>query len=304
MEAVSDVGFRALCFRLGAGFTYTEMIRAQGIARRNKSTLDLIDTFDPSTPTGLQLLVAKPQELLDAVRVLEDLSGSSHPHFHNITAIDLNFGCPSPDVVRMGAGPALLKRRKKLGEIFSALQHIKKTTTLPIKSVSVKIRLGLNEEEMKHKVYVPVVEMANDTVDHIVVHARHAKQRSRDLPTWAAIGEAKAVAKIPVVGNGNVVDQASLTALRTQTGCDAVMVARAAIKNPWSLREMTGAGPAPPPRPNWRTPKRVTWRSRSNFTAKTSTSRFIATILHVSKRTAATPSTPSPTTRTCASESP
>lgn len=242
MEGVSDVGFRALCAKNGAGLTWTEMIRARGIAKRNKSTLELVDTWDSKTPTGIQLLVTNDAELLACLDVLEELADTTHPHFKNIRQVDLNFGCPSPDVIQIGAGPALLKRRNKLRAIFEALSSYKKRAKLPVKSVSAKIRLGLNQQEQDHKVYLPVVEMANDTLDHIVVHARHAKQRSRDLPTWSAIGEAKAHAKIPVVGNGDVRTRQDAEKMHAETGCDGFMIARAAIKDPWCFRMLNDAG--------------------------------------------------------------
>lgn len=242
LESVSDVGFRALCAKNGAGLTWTEMIRARGLARHNKSTLDLVDTFDSKTLTGVQLMVTNERELADAVAVLEELAETTSPHFKNIRSIDLNFGCPSIDVIKVGAGPALLKRRAKLRAIFEELAAIKKRTRLSIQSVSAKIRLGLNQKEQEHKVYLPVVEMANDTLDHLTVHARHAKQRSRDLPTWSAIGEAKANAKIPVVGNGDVRTRADAERMRRETGCDGFLIARAAIRDPWCFRELLGQG--------------------------------------------------------------
>jgi tRNA-dihydrouridine synthase len=245
MEAVSDVGFRAMCHAQGAALTYTEMVRARAVAKRNRATLDLIDTFDSRTPTGVQLLVAKPEELLAALEVLEELAATTHPHFKNICAIDMNFGCPSPDVVKMGAGPALLKRRARLGAIFQALADYKKRAQLPVKSISAKIRLGLNQREQEHKVYLPVIEMANSTLDHLVVHARHAQQRSRDLPTWSAIGEIKARATIPVIGNGDVNTRADAERMQRETGCDGFMIARAAIRDPFVFRSLTGRVGAP-----------------------------------------------------------
>jgi tRNA-dihydrouridine synthase len=244
LEGVSDVGFRALCASNGAGLTWTEMIRARALAKHNKSTLELVDTFDSRVPTGIQLLVTGPDELFRAIAVLEELAGSTHPHFRNIKSIDLNFGCPSPDVIQAGAGPALLKRRAKLRAIFEALAGVKKRGALSIGSVSAKIRLGLNEQEKSHKVYLPVVEMANDTLDHLTVHARHAKQRSRDLPTWSAIGEAKVASKIPIVGNGDVNTRADAERMHSDTGCDGFLIARAAIRDPWCFREMNGSGGA------------------------------------------------------------
>jgi tRNA-dihydrouridine synthase B len=246
MEEVSDVGFRHLCYKQGAGITWTEMIRASGIVRRNKATLDLIDTFDPGTLTGVQLFVANERELSVALYQLEQLAHSSMPHLKNIRAVDLNFGCPSPEVIRIGAGPALLKRTSKMATIFKVLHDWKRRTTLPIGAVGVKIRLGLNQMEQDHKVYLRLVEAANANLDYITVHARHAKQRSSDIPSWKAIAEMKEIAAIPVIGNGNVIDAASAGRMLEQTGCDGIMVARAAIRSPWIFRELDGKGPGVP----------------------------------------------------------
>ena len=241
MEGVSDAGFRRLCAEAGAGFGYTEMVRARGLTKRNHSTLTLVDTVDADTPVGVQLLAVSDVELRATFEVLAELSRSTHPHFARIVAIDLNFGCPSQDIIRIGAGPALLKRRAKLRAIFEALADLKKRAVLPsVQSVSAKIRLGLNEQERAHKVYLPVVEMANDTLDHLVVHARHAKQRSRDAPSWSAIGEAKAHSKIPIVGNGDVFTREDALRMHQETGCDGFLIARAAIRDPCCFFALRG----------------------------------------------------------------
>jgi tRNA-dihydrouridine synthase B len=234
MEGVSCVGYRRLCHQAGAALTYTEMIRARGVAKRNKSTLDLIDTHDPETPTGLQLMTTGPGELEQALMVIDELARTTHPHWMNIITVDLNFGCPSPEVIRVGAGPAMLKRRSRLAQIFHMLHTWRLQTPLPIKAISCKIRLGLNAQEAAHKTFLPVVELASEELDFITVHGRHAGQRSRDVPSWDAIGEAKRVAKIPVIGNGDVVSRADALRLRALSGVDGVMVARAAIRDPWA----------------------------------------------------------------------
>ena len=245
LEEVSDVGFRHLCYANGAAFTWTEMIRASGIVRRNKATLDLIDTYDPQTPTGIQLFVVNERELSVALYQLEQLANSSLPHLKNITAVDLNFGCPSPEVIRIGAGPALLKRTNKMATIFKVLHDWRKRTTLDIGAVGAKIRLGLSQMEQDHKVYLRLMEAANAQLDYITVHARHAKQRSSDQPSWNAIREVKEIATIPVIGNGNVTDQQSAERMFSQTKCDGIMLARAAIRNPWIFRGLTGGGSTP-----------------------------------------------------------
>jgi tRNA-dihydrouridine synthase len=152
LEGLSDAGFRRLCFELGAGFTWTEMIRAKAIARENASTLDLIDTFDSDVPTGIQLSATDEKSLQAALAVIDRLSASGRPHFRNIRAVDLNFGCPSQDVISCGAGPAMLKRRSKLRDMFTTLRIWREHTHLDIAAIGAKIRLGLNAGEQKRKV--------------------------------------------------------------------------------------------------------------------------------------------------------
>ncbi|MFT3708674.1 MAG: tRNA-dihydrouridine synthase family protein [Archangium sp.] len=243
MESVSDCAYRRVCWDRGASLTWTEMIRARGLTRNNKSTFELIDTFDPEVLTGVQLLVTNEKELIEALSKIE---GSTASHLKNIRAVDLNFGCPSPEVIKIGAGPALLKRRSKLEAIFSALGEWKKKTTLPIGAVGVKIRLGLNRMEMDQKVYLPIVELANAHVDYLVIHARHARQDSTEKPTWSAIAEAHARAKIPIIGNGDVVTLDDWDRLRRETSAEGALIARGAIRSPWVFRGLRGLGEGVP----------------------------------------------------------
>lgn len=238
MESVSDCAYRRVCWDRGAALTWTEMIRARGLARNNKATVDLIDTFDPDVLTGVQLMAANEKELGEALEKLEKPT----PHFKNIRALDLNFGCPSPEVIKIGAGPALLKRRGKLEAIFKTLAQWKKTTSLPIGAVGAKIRLGLNRMEQDQKVYLPIVQLANEHLDYLVIHARHARQGSTDQPTWSALAEAKAIAKIPIIGNGDIVTREDWERMSRETGVDGALIARGAIKSPWVFRGLTGQG--------------------------------------------------------------
>lgn len=246
LESVSDAAFRRLCWSLGAGFTWTEMIRARGLVRNNKSTIDLIDSFDADVPTGVQLMVANEKELEEALTKLDALAATTHPHFKNLRAVDLNFGCPSPEVIKVGAGPALLKRHHKLKAILQVLRAWKQRTALPIGAVTAKVRLGLNRAEMDQKVVLPIVELANEFLDGLTVHARHAREESTTPAHWEAIAEVKQRATVPVIGNGDVVSADSALKLMQETGCDAVMIARGAIRSPWLFRELTGRGSGQP----------------------------------------------------------
>jgi tRNA-dihydrouridine synthase len=246
MESVSDAAFRRLCWEAGAALTFTEMIRARGVVRNNASTLALIDSHDPEVPTGVQLLATGEVELEAALHRLEVLAGTTHPHFRNLQVVDLNLGCPSPEVIKVGAGPALLKRRHKLAALFESLARWRASTSLPIRAVGAKIRLGLNRLEQDQRVYLGVVELASAHLDYLVVHARHARQASTDPPTWAAIAEARAASRIPVLGNGDVVTLADFDRLQRETGADGAMIARGAIRSPLVFRGLLGLGPGTP----------------------------------------------------------
>lgn len=246
LESVSDVGFRRLCWSLGAGLTFTEMIRARGIVRRNKSTLDLIDSFDDDVPTGAQLLVANERELTEALGVLDSLAATTRPQWKNLCAVDLNFGCPSPEVIRVGAGPALLKRAGKLRSIFEVLRRWKATTALPIRAITAKIRLGLNRAEMDQRVFLPIVDLANELLDGLTVHARHAREASADSAHWQALQLVRERATVPIIGNGDALTAGEARRLKSETGCDGVMIARGAIKNPWLFRALVGSGAETP----------------------------------------------------------
>lgn len=264
MEGVSCAGFRDLCWRQGAGLTWTEMVRASALARNNAATLALVDTFGEA-PTGVQLLASNPDELTAALRRLVEAAAADRPYIGSLVAVDLNLGCPSPAVIRAGAGPALLKRRSRLAQLFDALVAFKASTRLRVGAVGCKIRLGLNAVEAEARVYLNLVDCANAAgLDYITVHARHAGQRSREPPRWAAIGEvrSRAALSMAVIGNGDVRSLADALALRAATGCDGVMLARAAIRNPLVFADFVAApagdsaaaaaAPAAPPAPvNW-----------------------------------------------------
>ena len=232
MESVSDLGFRTLCYQHGASLTFTEMVRASALVQGNKATLSLVDTYTSSVKTGLQLLVSKKEILQKAMAVIKEGIEIKDGRFSNISVIDLNFGCPSPMIINLGQGPALLKRTVKMKELLTTLQ---KESPLPC---GIKIRLGLNEIEKKQKVYLKVIEIANDIgLDYVIVHSKTVAGASMAPIDWKALQEIISKAKIPIVGNGLVVDGPSSKKM-LDIGCSAVMIARAAVANPWVFEEI------------------------------------------------------------------
>ena len=251
LERVSDVGFRRLCFQQGASLTWTEMVYASDFSRGVSTAVDLVDTHDCETLTGLQLLIDRTSSkdgwgvdtLKRALDKLEEGAATDRPEWRNIRAIDLNFGCPSPSISKRGAGPAQLRRRSKVRTIFETLGDWRKSTSLPmIGAVGAKIRLGANAREQEYKVYLPVAQAAIGCLDYLVVHARHAKERSRDPPTWEAIAvieqSIEPSCSLPIIGNGNIRTAADMARITELTGCDGVMVGREAMRNPWALRSL------------------------------------------------------------------
>ncbi len=235
MESVTDCAYRRVCHDRGAALTWTEMIRAKGLARGDRSTAELIDTFDEEVPTGVQLLVANENELAGALKKLEAL-----PQAKNVCAVDLNFGCPSPDAIRTGAGAAMLKRRAKLAAIFETLRAWQRATPLNILAVGAKVRLGLNRAEQDQQVYLPIVDLANQHLDYLTVHARHARADSTSPADWSHLTHAVQRATIPIVGNGDVLTGDDWQRMQTQTGVAGALIARGAIRSPWVFQELRG----------------------------------------------------------------
>jgi tRNA-dihydrouridine synthase B len=232
MEGVSDLGFRSICAKRGADLTFTEMIRADALVRNNKATLELIDTHDRNIPTGIQLIASKPKILQQALEIITKKIQDKSTPFLNLSCIDLNFGCPSLDIISKGGGPALMKREQRMKDL---LHTLKKYSPLPC---GIKIRLGLGNADKKNKVYLRCVKIANEIgLDWIIVHPKTASERSLDPIDIYALKEIIAESKIPIIGNGFVMDGKSAKTL-LDLGCSGVMIARGAIINPWIFEEI------------------------------------------------------------------
>ncbi|NQV91905.1 tRNA-dihydrouridine synthase family protein [Candidatus Woesearchaeota archaeon] len=232
MEGVSDLGFRSLCVKRGADLTFTEMIRADALVRNNKATIELIDTYLKEVPTGLQLLASKPATLEKVLKMISKKREEGDPLYLNISCIDLNFGCPSKDVITKGAGPALLKRDQRMRDLLTTL---KKESPVPC---GIKMRLGLGVGDKRNKVYLRVIELANELeLDWVTVHSKTADQKSFDPIDLDPLREILAISKVPIIGNGFVTDGKSAKHF-FDMGCAGVMIARGAIINPWVFEEI------------------------------------------------------------------
>ncbi|MDY6873269.1 MAG: tRNA-dihydrouridine synthase [Chloroflexota bacterium] len=217
MDGITDQPFRKLCRRLGSAITVTEFINAIDVMANNPRYPKRTVFDDDQRPVSLQLLGDNPERMLKAaIQLIERFQPD---------ILDINLGCQSKKVTGRGAGAALLRQPEKIGKIFTLMSH---QFEIPVTG---KIRLGWDDDSLNY------LDVAKTIQDHggamVAVHGRTRVQAYRGKARWAPIREIKQALQIPVVGNGDVRTVADIDAIKAQTGCDAVMVGRAAVANPW-----------------------------------------------------------------------
>lgn len=222
MAGVTDLPFRLLCKEQGAALVCTEMVSAKAILYNNKNTKALLEMHPDEAPVSLQLFGSDPVIISEMAKRIEELP---------FAILDINMGCPVPKVVNNGEGSALMKNPKLAGEIvLAAAKAIKKPVT-------VKIRSGFDKD------HINAVEMSKILEDSgaaaIAVHGRTREQFYSGEADWEIIACIKEAVSIPVIGNGDVTDCESAAKLLKQTGCDGIMIGRAARGNPWIFRHVT-----------------------------------------------------------------
>jgi len=221
MAGITDTVFRRFIKRLGGcGLIMTEFVSSEGLLRQNLRSRRYLHYQEEERPITAQIFGADPRRLADAARTVEDLG---------FDMVDLNLGCPAKKVVKCG-GSGLLRDLPLLEKI---LKSIRAAVRLPF---TVKMRAGWSEKEI---VAVAVARLAEACgVEAIAVHPRTRLQGFSGRANWDLIREVKASVRIPVIGNGDVFTPRDAQALFEQTGCDAVMIGRAAATNPWIFRQM------------------------------------------------------------------
>ncbi|RKZ18268.1 tRNA dihydrouridine synthase DusB [bacterium] len=224
MAGVTDLVFRAVCREHGADLTFCEFVSADGVVHGNDATRELMELGPDEHPVGIQLFGADPASLAEAARAAADLGPD---------IIDLNFGCPVRKIVKRNGGSALLCNLPLMDEIVRAVVA---ATDIP---VTAKIRLGWSDGSVNYMETTRMLEEAGACA--ITIHGRTREQKFSGSADWGPIGEVKAAATVPIIGNGDVFSGADYLRLRAETGCDAVMIARAAIGNPFIFDEITAA---------------------------------------------------------------
>ena len=206
----------------GCGLLMTEFTSADGLARMRESKRRRYLTFyDDEHPIGAQLFGSNAETLAEAARVVEQTG---------FALVDLNLGCPAKRVVGCNGGSGLLRDLPKIGEIF---RSVRKAVTIPF---TVKFRMGWNETQI---VCVELARMAEaEGLNAVALHARTREQGYSGQAQWEWIAQVKQAVGIPVIGNGDITTPEAAAAMVAETGCDAVMIGRAAPANPWIFRQI------------------------------------------------------------------
>ncbi len=222
LAGITDKAFRQVCRSFGAGYCETEMVSAKALSFSDKKSFELMDIADDEHPCGIQLFGSEPDIIASSAKLAVNAGAD---------IIDINMGCPAPKIANNGSGSALMKKPRLCGEIVYA---VKNSVDIP---VTVKIRKGFDDEHINAVEVASVC--ADNGADAVIVHGRTRQQYYSGACDLDIIKAVKNAVSVPVIGNGDIRDVRSAEKMISYTGCDAVMVARAALGNPWIFRTLS-----------------------------------------------------------------
>ncbi|MFH1726411.1 MAG: tRNA dihydrouridine synthase DusB [Elusimicrobiota bacterium] len=228
MAACTDLAFRLLAREMGMELAFAEMVSAHALVYDNRKTLELLKTAPGDRPLGAQLVGADPARMAAAAARIEEMG---------FDVLDLNLGCPAPKITQGGggAGSALLTRPEAAGRIF--IEVMKAVKRIP---VTVKMRLGFADPSGVEAVEIGKRAEAAG-ICAVTVHGRTREQGYKVGADYSAIGRVKRALSIPVIGNGDVMSGSDAKRLVEVSRCDAVMLGRGALGNPWIYKDVESA---------------------------------------------------------------
>lgn len=222
MAGVCNSAFRRICKEMGCGLIYAEMVSDKAIMYGSKKTIDMLYMTEEERPITQQIFGTDKESFVIAAKYIEE---NMHPDI-----IDINMGCPVPKVaVRAQAGAALLKSPEKIYEIVKA---VKDSVSVP---VTVKIRSGWDSNHINAVEVAKTIEKAGASA--ICVHPRTRNQGYSGKADWSIIKQVKEAVNIPVIGNGDIKTCYDAKKMIEETGCDAIMIGRGVLGNPWLIKE-------------------------------------------------------------------
>ncbi len=215
MAGIADRAFRELCVQHGAAYTVTEMVSSKGLTMGDKKSAQLL-TIGSERPCGAQIFGDDPETMAQAAKKCLAFSPE---------IIDINMGCPAPKIASNGGGASLMKNPQLAYEITKAVAE-----AVPV-PVTVKIRKGWDDDSINAVQMAALAEKAGAAA--VTVHGRTKEQMYSGKVDYDIIAEVKKAVSIPVIGNGDITDEQSATMMMEKTNCDAIMIGRGALGNPW-----------------------------------------------------------------------
>ena len=221
MAGIADRAFRELCINYGAGYTVSEMVSSKGLTMGDKKSGELLTLGEIENPAGVQIFGDNPEIMAQAAKMCIKY----HPNI-----IDINMGCPAPKIAMNGGGASLMKNPLLAGVIIKA---VSKAVDIP---VTVKIRKGWDDENITAVELAKIAEKNGAAA--ITVHGRTRMQMYSGKVDYNIIAKVKKAVDIPVIANGDIVDEQSAAIMFEKTNCDAIMIGRGALGNPWIFRRI------------------------------------------------------------------